>query len=198
LQLTANSSQLQAPKRALAVSCRLSAFSCLWQIRLSSLPGSNPGQSQPSISSTQHRQRAFRPLLKTDHCPLTTALLGRRHTIQFSKSVGCPRGALRLPGPLPSTLRPSFDGLARMLGLIPPLSWGDTKLSNLTCFLGAPLWSATLNARTLTAAEFDYFELRGLKQAGSFLPETHLPQALIRKPFAYRPPRNFNRVDVEL
>jgi hypothetical protein len=48
------------------------------------------------------------------------------------------------------------------------------------------------------AAEFDCFLASGIETGGEgSLLKTHLPQALIRKPFAYRPPRKINRVDVE-
>jgi len=80
-----------------------------------------------------------------------------------------PRADSRLPGPLPATLRPSFDGAARMLGLIPPASPGETKLNNLARILCVPPRSAQRIARAFAAAGFDCFELRGLKQAGGFL-----------------------------
>jgi hypothetical protein len=48
------------------------------------------------------------------------------------------------------------------------------------------------------AAEFDCLLASGIETGGEgSLLKTHLPQALIRKPFAYRPPRKINRVDVE-
>ena len=95
-----------------------------------------------------------------------------------------PRADSRLPGPLPATLRPSFDGAARMLGLIPPGSPGETNLNNLAKILSTALKSAEIILRAFAAAEFDCFELRGLKQAGGFL--TGDPLASSPYPKAFR------------
>ncbi len=96
-----------------------------------------------------------------------------------------PRADSRLPGPLPATLRPSFDGTARMLGLIPPGSPGETNLNNLAKILCVPLSRAQNSIlRAFAAAGFDCFELRGLKQAGGFL--TRDPLASSPYPKAFR------------
>ena len=94
-----------------------------------------------------------------------------------------PRVDSRLPEPLPATLCPSLDGAARMLGLIPPESSGETKLNNLAKFRPAPLLSAQRNSRALAAAGFDCFELRGLKQAGGFLARDPLASTPYPKAF---------------
>ena len=95
-----------------------------------------------------------------------------------------PRADSRLPGPLPATLRPPFDGTTRMLGLIPPRPPGETNLNNLANILSAALKSAQRASRAFAAAEFDCCNLRGLKQAGGFL--TGDPLASSPYPKAFR------------
>ncbi len=101
----------------------------------------------------------------TDNC-----LLGRRHTIQFSKSFEC-QGPTRVSLSLYlSSLRPSCDRTAGMLGLIPS-GYAGLKPSSTT----SPLFSAyhfeaqKASCAPSQAAEFDCLKLRGLKQAGGFL-----------------------------
>ena len=65
---------------------------------------------------------------------------------------------MRLPEPLPATLRPSFDRLAKLLGLIPPGSTGMKPSSTTLPESSANHFFERKNtARAFTAAEFDYF-----------------------------------------
>lgn len=128
---------------------------------------------------------------------LRLRLLSRRHIYSVFKELRALRADSRLPECLPANLRFIIRRNSEDAGL-DSLRITGVKPSSTTL----PRSSAyRIRAQNSTARLYGRWirllELRGLKQAGGFLAGTHLPQALIRKPFAYRPPRSFNRVDVE-
>ena len=95
------------------------------------IPDSRSHQLLVATPGTAFNRTKSQPPI-TDNC-----LLGRRHTIQFSKSFEYPRPTRVSLGLYLSSLRPSCDGTAGMLGLIPS---GDAGLKPSSTT--SPLFSA--------------------------------------------------------